>query len=344
MIRDQASTSPPITHKQQDSLVLRLPSPHFKATSDKTVLEFMDVAVKRLKDRNITNKEVGNTILELYAVLHLRRRQASAEQWSQCIELVRQHPIQTVIHEDAFTRRAFEKPRGYAGDAPLLDHMYATEHFWPRPEMSWIGQRIYRWTTLCSACEGVKSRRQVIAETIDATAQRHKDAQVMSLAAGHFREAELSTSIIRHKLGRVVAIDSDPQSLQLIDKDYGRYGISTIHATARELISGKMDLGEFDLVYTSGLCDYLGDSMCQRLALNLFRKLRPGGKLLLTNFLDNVEAVGYMEAFMDWNLIYRNRVQMMEMTSRIPERMIRNVSCFSEENYNVIFLSIERAW
>lgn len=322
---------------------MRLPSPHFKATSDKAVLDFLDIAVKRLNERNTTTSEVGNTILELYAVLHLRRAQATAEQWSHCIELVRKHPIQKVMHEDAFTRRAFDKPRGYAGDAALLDHMYATEHFWSMPEMSWVGQRIHRWTTLCSACEGVKSRRQIIAEAIDATASRRKNANILSLAAGHFREAELSAAVIRRKLGKVVAVDSDQQSLQLIDKDYGRFGVNTIHATARELISGKMDLGQFDLIYTSGLCDYLGDSMCQRMANNLFQKLRPGGQLLLTNFVDNVEAVGYMEAFMDWNLIYRNRIQMMEMTSRIPERMIRRVSCFSEENYNVIFLSIERA-
>ena len=46
---------------------------------------------------------------------------------------------------------------------------------------------------------------------------------------------------------------------------------------------------------------------------------------------------------MDWNLIYRDRVQMMQMASRIPERLVRRTTVFSEENYNVMFLLIERA-
>lgn len=345
MIRDQGNIRFHTSHQpvRYDGPILRLPTPHFDAGSDRTVLEFLDVAQRRLTNRNTTNKEIGETIREIYAVLHVRRSQATPEEWNRCIDLARRHPIREVLHSDAFTRRAFNKPRGYAGDAVLLDHMYATEHFWSIPEMNWVGQRIHRWTTLCSACEGVKSRRQIIAETIDSVAKQRGNARVMSLAAGHLREAELSTAIIRRKLGSLVAIDSDEQSLQQIDVDYGRFGVKTIHASARELISGKMNLGSFDLIYTSGLCDYLSDSMCQRLAENLFRKLNPGGKLLLTNFVDDVEAVGYMETYMDWNLIYRDRMQMMEMSARIPERMVRRATCFSEENYNVIFLLIERA-
>ena len=208
--------------------------------------------------------------------------------------------------------------------------------------MTWQGQRIHRWTTLCSACQGVKARREIIADLIDDIARHNPDAEILSLAAGHLREAEFSRAIVRGRLARMVAIDSDRRSLQLIDQDYGRYGVETLHATARELISGKLDVGSFDLIYTSGLCDYLSDTMCQRLADNLFARLKPGGKLLLTNFVDQIEAIGYMEVFMDWNLIYRDRIQMMEMTARIPERMIRSSTCFTEENHNVLFLLLER--
>ena len=326
-----------------DGPALRLPSHHFNAKSDEDVLRYLDSAQIRLEDRNSTNQVIGETMREIYAALHARRSESDPQEWQRFVNLARRHPIIDVLHQDSFTHRAFSKPRGYAGDAGLLDQMYATEHGWSAPEMSWKGQRIHRWTTHCSACEGVKARREVIADTIDLIASKRRDAEVMSLAAGHLREAEFSSAVIRNRLKRLVAIDSDDQSLAVVDRDYCRFGVQTIHANARELISGRLDVGMFDLIYTSGLCDYLSDSMCQRLAENLFNKLKPGGQLLLTNFAPQIEAIGYMEVFMDWNLIYRNRLQMMEMSARIPDRMIDKVTCFTEENHNVIFLSIDRA-
>ena len=71
--------------------------------------------------------------------------------------------------------------------------------------------------------------------------------------------------------------------------------------------------------------------------------LNPGGYLLLTNFVVGIEGVGFMEAFMDWNLIYRNRIQMMVMTEDIDEAEIASIQSFTEENCNVIFLLIQRA-
>ena len=32
--------------------------------------------------------------------------------------------IKRLAHQDPFTRRAFEKPRGYAGDAELLEYIH----------------------------------------------------------------------------------------------------------------------------------------------------------------------------------------------------------------------------
>ena len=36
------------------------------------------------------------------------------------------HPLGELLHRDPFTRRGFDKPRGYAGDAVLIDYLYAT--------------------------------------------------------------------------------------------------------------------------------------------------------------------------------------------------------------------------
>ena len=39
-------------------------------------------------------------------------------------EAVEAHPIHKVIMSDPYSRRAFDKPRGYAGDAVMLDFIY----------------------------------------------------------------------------------------------------------------------------------------------------------------------------------------------------------------------------
>lgn len=325
-----------------DNPSLVLPSPHFDATNQNKIFEFLTTASRRLQDRNTTCDNVEQTIRQIYGVLHGMRSNCGHVEWRAFVDRCRQHEIISILHQDEFTRRAYVKPRGYAGDAPLLDYMYATEHYWHTPDMSWVGQRIHRWTTLCSACQGVKARRAIIADHLDQLANEKSNAKVLSLAAGHFREAEISSAVIRQQFDRLVTVDSDSESLQQIDRDYGRFGVETIHASARELVTGRIDVGSFDLIYSSGLCDYLNESICQKLTDKLFDRLNPNGKLLLTNFVEDIEAVGYMEVFMDWNLIYRNRTQMMAMAARIPDRMIKRVTCFSEDNHNVLFLLIEK--
>lgn len=328
--------------ERYDRPALKLPGPHFDAASSEKVIEYLGQANRTLNDRSATHEVVGRVIWEICGVLHVRRRTLRKAEWLEFVSRLRKQPIFETLQQDAFTHRAFSKPSGYAGDAQLLDYMYGTEHFWPAPEMNWVGDRIFRWSTLCSACEGVKSRRAIIADQIDELAKQKKKPDIMSLACGHFREAEISSAIIRRQLGRIVAIDSDQDSLITVARDYGKYGVETVHTNARELLLGRIQTGSFDLIYSSGLCDYLSDSMCQNLARNLFDRLKPGGRLLLTNFVENVEAVGYMETFMDWNLIYRDRIDMMQMLNLIPNRDVKQVTVYSEENNNVLFALVER--
>jgi len=255
----------------------------------------------------------------------------------------RQHTICDLLHEDPFTYRAFSKPRGYAGDAVLMDYIYGEEEKRDAPECSWVGERIYHSTASSSACRGVMERRGFTADVIDDIARNADRPSVLSLAAGHLREAGISSAVARQRLDRFVAIDSDSDSLDEIQRSYPRANIECVHASARRIITGKIDVGQFDLVYSSGLYDYLNDSIATRLTTKLFSMVKPGGILLLTNFLPSIECVGYMETFMDWNLIFRNRFQMMGLTADIPEDQISRVATFSENDFNIVFSKIHKA-
>ena len=45
---------------------------------------------------------------------------------------------------------------------------------------------------------------------------------------------------------------------------------------------------------------------------------------------------------MDWNLIYRTRLEMMDIWAEIAQAQIREVRVFAEENQNILFLQITK--
>ena len=58
--------------------------------------------------------------------------------------------------------------------------------------------------------------------------------------------------------------------------------------------------------------------------------------------IPGIRDVGYMEAFMDWRLIYRTRHDMTDLTMEIEEPEIRDLSLFTEESRNIIFLRLTK--
>lgn len=285
---------------------------------------------------------VHRVLDELFLGLRTRRLNSTADEWAGSVQTCRRHPLLKLIHQDPFTYRAFSKPRGYAGDAQMMDYIYAREERWSPPEAERLGQLIFDYTTSAPASEGVRSRRAYIAELIDRLALRATRPHVLAIASGHLREANLSCSIRRNRLGRLVALDSDAMSLAEVDRAYGHLGVITVPAKFRALLTNRLNLGEFHLVYSTGLFDYLEQSVARRLAATMFQMLRPRGKLMVANFLPGVRDVGFMEAYMDWQLIYRTRQEMIDLTAEIPEAEIRDVRLCSEDQRNIIFLEVRK--
>lgn len=306
------------------------------------IRSLLDDSYRLLSNDDLNRRDFHAALDRLVLGLRDKRDSSTSLQWRDTVSACRNHAITGLLHEDPFTYRAFSKPRGYAGDAELLDYIYAEEERWPAPEASQIGRRVYDYTTCAPAPSGVRARRGFIADMIDRLADKMHQPHLLSVAAGHLREASLAAAVRRRRLGRYTALDADPMSLQEVHRCYGCFGVDTVAASIRQCISGKLNLGQYDLVYSIGLFDYLSKATSRRLVSRLFQMLRPGGRLLIANFMPNVRDVGYMEAFMDWNLIYRTRQEMIGMTMEIPQSEIRGITIFAEENQNIIFLKVIR--
>ena len=86
----------------------------------------------------------------------------------------------------------------------------------------------------------------------------------------------------------------------MVARDYGHLGIRTLPGSVRQILSGKTKTGRYDFVYAAGLFDYLSGPVAAALTCRMFEKTRPGGMMLIPNFLTGGRDAGYMEAFMDW--------------------------------------------
>jgi SAM-dependent methyltransferase len=260
-------------------------------------------------------------------------------EWALVGEQARRHPIHRVLLESPFTRRAFEKPRGYAGDAVLMDLIYGMAQ--PGDGLSPLGGMLYGYEFDSPCFQSVRTRRAMLAREIDKVATSRPQARVLSVASGHLREIEWSRAARSGEVS-IMAIDQDRDSLECIGRDYERYRVATMPVTIGDLLRRSVRFSEFDLVYAAGLYDYLEDDLARALTTALFRTLGPGGRLLIANFTPATHDAAFMEAFMDWHLVYRTPEEVRALADDIPSADVEAVEQFSDENRHVTYMRVVR--
>jgi extracellular factor (EF) 3-hydroxypalmitic acid methyl ester biosynthesis protein len=240
-----------------------------------------------------------------------------------------------------FTMRARNKPRGYAGDAVMIDHIYGTTTE-EAPPIDTLGSSIYRFAIASPAPRAVRYRRYRVALLIDQVAQQlARPISVLSVAAGHARELDLSTAFANGMVERMVALDQDPQSVAVIRRNHGSK-VHCVEASIRGILTGKHDLGQFDVIYSAGLYDYLSQETATRLTSQMFAMLKPEGSLLYANFAPDIEDVGYMEAAMDWWLTYRNSEKTWQLSEGIDPLAMGKADRYTDPDDNIHFVRLRK--
>lgn len=285
--------------------------------------------------------EVEAGMRELLATLWSAKSMGDRETWGRVIQRCMAHPLRHVIHEDPFAHRCYTKPRGYAGDAPLIDYLYTRTHEHEGlGTVSEIGQRIFDFTLDISAGHAVRQRRDLMATAIDETCRSRPEARILSVACGHLREALVSSAVPAGHAKRFVALDQDRDSLAVVEQEAAHLGVTAVHDSIKAIFRGPVASEKFDLIYSTGLYDYLEDRLATRLTHRMFDLLNPGGRLIIANFVTDVACSAYMEAFLDWNLIYRDESQVRDLSRTIAADEIARSRTYFEEQRNIVFLEI----
>jgi extracellular factor (EF) 3-hydroxypalmitic acid methyl ester biosynthesis protein len=275
----------------------------------------------------------------------VKNRVSCAEWIGEIIATARQHPVDELIRQCPLTSHARSRPRGYPGDAGLLDLIYrhpsTTETIL---RASPTGKAIYDFTIAVPACEAVRERCRLVARKIDELAASKPGAGILSVACGHVREAQLSEAMRLGATGSFIALDQDPISLDVVQGYAAATAcrIETRKMAVRHLLTGRDGLPSFDLIYSMGLYDYLESTAAARLTARLFARLKPGGRLLLANFLLGAWEAPYMEAFMDWHLLYRSKREIREFTREIDSNVIASTHFWIGPMKRIGYLEIVR--
>ncbi|MEZ5498240.1 MAG: class I SAM-dependent methyltransferase [Steroidobacteraceae bacterium] len=242
------------------------------------------------------------------------------------IELLRQNP---------YAAWGYRKPRGYAGDAVLYDHMYGLVTL--PDDTTELGRAMYDWCRKNSVVfHSVNAHRQRLADAIDSACRQFPESTIVAFACGHMREAELS-DCVRAGQANVIAVDPDALNLQVVTSRLGQYGVRTFQGTPSDALQWRLPFRHCSLVYAPNMAHFLPDNMLESLLHAMAQWLRPGGTLLLPSLAPGQEA-GYMEAVLELTLRYRQCPQLLRLARGIPAT---DVSC-TQDCDESCYLRIER--
>ncbi len=281
---------------------------------------------------------------DLLVYLHRERGRHGAAAFAQIAPRLRSHPIAAILHQDPFTDWSFRKPRGYSGDAHLLDFIYGHRNVERAvTEATDLGRAIYDYTRDAASSVAVRERRDLLARLVDRiAAETGEGAEILTLAAGHLREAALSAAFREGRIGRWVALDQDPSSVAAMAEDYAGSAVEPVDGSVKTYLAGTPDLGSFDLVYAAGLYDYLPRAVAIRLTRQGLRSLKPGGTFLFANFAQDMIDDAYREAFMNWELILRSPEDMWEIINMSVDRNTVEAEVTTGENGVILYGTIRK--
>jgi hypothetical protein len=280
------------------------------------------------------------SIGDFMATLESSRLEADFQSWC---DYTRKSPLlrkwRYFLALDPYTRWGLVKPRGYPGDATLMDFAYG--HHTILDEVNDAGplaQSIYRCTSGAAQSASARLRIELIANEISRlTTQR--PVTLVSYASGHARELERLSNNEKARLQRFVAIDADLQSLEEARKSAD--GI-LFEGQKRNVIKQAMDdLPKGDLVYSLGLFDYLNDEHAVQVCRKMIEQAKPGATVLLANLAPTAANLAYCEAIMDWWMVTRDEAQLLRiaeqaLTGSIGQATVERHGCF-----NYLRLSLE---
>ena len=231
-------------------------------------------------------------------------------------------------------RRSYGKPLGYPGDYQVMLYYYNNA----LEGDSAFAKVFHKFFVEHPLSHGVRTRKDYI---VDALGREHRRA-TGARAGGTFRAASLGCGPAReiadyvrragawHGDAVFTLIDQEDETLSVAHRDAGaalaRTGadgaLQCLNLSFGQLLAEPdllPDRNPQDVIYSTGLFDYLRESRAQPLLRALYERLAPGGLLLIGNALGPNRHFWSPEFVLDWTLLYRTDAEMRRLAAQLPE-------------------------
>jgi len=299
----------------------------------------LDLALERMREGTFQAIDQGYYDLELS--LWEIRSEVGAARFRAALSELRTHPLFALLQSDPFIRHSYSRPRGYPGDAELLDFIYGEGRSAEKVSAAsaW-GQVSYQSMRNCIACRAVRYRADRIGEIVQRGIREVDGFRVFSLAAGHLCELR---GVRWHRLpGLVVAGDQDPRSVAEIGRRYRPEHVEPRVVSVKDAIEGRLEDRGFHFAYAAGLYDYLPEKVASILSRRMLDMLAPGGSLLLANFVPECTGAAFMEFAMDWQLEYRDESDLERIIAQSTRPGEVEVELSRDPSGQIAFASLTR--
>lgn len=242
--------------------------------------------------------------------------------------------------------RSYHKPLGYPGDYQIMNYIYNGD-----PVGSTIAEKFLHLLSLIGSAP-VKTRMSRLTDLIvgNAAAGDGDRFEFMSIGSGPARElADIAAAGPDGLHFGATLIDQEDKALDYAVKaardsiSGDRMSVTALNISFKEMLNPSSISGLFahqDIIYSSGLVDYLNPLLAQRFVKRVYRYLKPGGKLIIGN-LNNLDTgmIWPCEYITDWSLYFRSREDMIALAQLVPDAKI---SIESDAMDAVYFLIVEK--
>ena len=212
-----------------------------------------------------------------------------------------------------FAERAYYKPKGYAGDFLMMEMIYNNA---PQGDGK-IGWVVDRFCLDSIAARAVRARRRLLCEQLGQEFEERRTNQhrfqIMNLACGSNRELfDFIADCPQTEKVDALCVDADSQALEYSNRQVNTFEHSaSVSYMSDNLVKWSLgrvrqDFGFKDLIYSSGLTDYLEDRLFCALIAKCHEHLKEGGVLIIGNFGPQNREKTFMERILHWKLVHRS--------------------------------------